>query len=54
MRTIIVDSTVVSRIKKSHVIDNSNIKAGDVIVGLSSYGKSNYEDFIMAAWEVMV
>tara|TARA_B100000927_G_scaffold113928_1_gene92137 strand:+ start:1860 stop:3029 length:1170 start_codon:yes stop_codon:yes gene_type:complete len=45
VRTIIVDSTVVSRIKKSHVIDNSNIKAGDVIVGLSSYGKSNYEDF---------
>ena len=44
VRTIIVDSTVVSRIKKSHVIDNSNIKAGDVIVGLSSYGKSNYED----------
>ena len=45
VRTIIVDSTVVSRLKKSHVIDNSNIKAGDVIVGLSSYGKSNYEDF---------
>ncbi len=45
VRSIIVDSTVVSRIKKSHVIDNSNIKAGDVIVGLSSYGKSNYEDF---------
>ena len=45
VRTIIVDSTVVSRIKKSHVIDNSNIKAGDVIVGLSSYGKSDYEDF---------
>ena len=45
VRTIIVDSTVVSRIKKSHVIDNSNIKDGDVIVGLSSYGKSNYEDF---------
>jgi len=45
VRTIIVDSTVVARIKKTDVIDNSNIKPGDVIVGLSSYGKSNYENF---------
>jgi phosphoribosylformylglycinamidine cyclo-ligase len=44
VRTIIVDSTVLARIKKSDVIDNSNIKAGDLIVGLSSYGKANYED----------
>ena len=44
VRTIIVDSTVVARIKRSDIIDNSNIKSGDVIVGLSSYGKANYED----------
>ncbi len=44
VRTIIVDSTVLARLKKSDVIDNSNIKPGDVIVGLSSYGKANYED----------
>jgi phosphoribosylformylglycinamidine cyclo-ligase len=43
VRTIIVDSTVVARIKKSDIIDNSNIKPGDVIVGLSSFGKSSYE-----------
>jgi phosphoribosylformylglycinamidine cyclo-ligase len=43
VRTIIVDSTVVARMKRSDVIDNSNIRAGDVIVGLASYGKSNYE-----------
>jgi len=43
VRTIIVDSTVVARIKRSDIIDNSNIKSGDVIVGLSSYGKANYE-----------
>jgi phosphoribosylformylglycinamidine cyclo-ligase len=44
VRTIVVDSTVVSRMKRSDVIDNSRIKAGDVIVGLASYGKSLYED----------
>lgn len=44
VRTIIVDSTVVARMRREDVIDNSNIKAGDVIVGLSSYGKSNYEN----------
>ena len=44
VRTIIVDSTVVCRMKRSDVIDNSNIQAGDVIVGLASFGKANYED----------
>ncbi len=43
VRTIIVDSTVTARIKRSEVIDNSNIKAGDVIVGLSSFGQATYE-----------
>ena len=45
VRTIIVDSTVVARIKRSSVIDNANISKGDVIVGLSSFGKANYESF---------
>jgi phosphoribosylformylglycinamidine cyclo-ligase len=44
VRTIIVDSTVTARMKRAEVIDNKNIKAGDVIVGLSSYGKTTYED----------
>ncbi|MBL4623696.1 MAG: phosphoribosylformylglycinamidine cyclo-ligase [Flavobacteriales bacterium] len=43
VRTIIVDSTVVCRMKRSDVIDNSNIQPGDVIVGLSSSGQSSYE-----------
>lgn len=43
VRTIIVDSTVVCRMKRSDVIDNSAIQAGDVIVGLSSSGKATYE-----------
>ncbi|MBA3705526.1 MAG: phosphoribosylformylglycinamidine cyclo-ligase [Bacteroidetes bacterium] len=43
VRTIIVDSTVVCRMKRSDVIDNSNIQAGDVIIGLASSGKANYE-----------
>jgi phosphoribosylformylglycinamidine cyclo-ligase len=43
VKTIVVDSTVVSRMKRSNVIDNSNIQAGDVIVGLASYGKASYE-----------
>ena len=43
VRTIIVDSTVVCRMKRTDVIDNGNIQAGDVIVGLSSSGKANYE-----------
>ncbi len=44
VRTIIVDSTVTARIKRSDVIDNSNIKAGDLIVGLASYGQATYEN----------
>lgn len=43
VRTIIVDSTVTARMKRSDVIDNSRIKAGDVIVGLASYGQASYE-----------
>jgi len=43
VRTIIVDSTVTARMKRSDVIDNANIKAGDVIVGLASYGQATYE-----------
>jgi phosphoribosylformylglycinamidine cyclo-ligase len=43
VRTIIVDSTVTARLKRSTVIDNANIKAGDVIVGLASYGQATYE-----------
>ncbi len=43
VRTIIVDSTVTARMKRKDVIDNANIKAGDVIVGLSSFGKATYE-----------
>ncbi len=43
VRTIIVDSTVSCRMKRSDVIDNANIQAGDVIVGLSSSGQATYE-----------
>ena len=43
VRTIIVDSTVTARMKRSDVIDNANIKAGDVIVGLASFGQATYE-----------
>lgn len=43
VRTIIVDSTVTCRMKRSNVIDNANIQSGDVIVGLSSTGQSTYE-----------
>ncbi|HBF18825.1 MAG TPA: phosphoribosylformylglycinamidine cyclo-ligase [Cryomorphaceae bacterium] len=43
VRTIIVDSTVTTRFKRSEVIDNGNIKAGNVIVGLASYGQATYE-----------
>ncbi len=43
VRTIIVDSTVTCRMKRSDVIDNSNIKAGNVIVGLASFGQASYE-----------
>lgn len=43
VRTVVVDSTVVSRMKRADVIDNRNIQAGDVIIGLASYGKARYE-----------
>ena len=43
VQTIIVDSTVTARMKRSEVINNANIIPGDVIVGLSSYGKATYE-----------
>ncbi len=43
VRTIIVDSTVTARLKRDEVIDNKNIEAGDVIVGLASYGQAVYE-----------
>ncbi|MDY6260448.1 MAG: AIR synthase-related protein [Bacteroidales bacterium] len=43
VRTIIVDSTVTCRMRRDQVIDNANIKAGDVIVGLASYGQATYE-----------
>ena len=43
VRTIIVDSTVTCRMKRSDVINNANIRPGDVIVGLASFGKAKYE-----------
>lgn len=43
VRTIIVDSTVVVRMKKSDIIDNAHIKPGNVIVGLASFGQASYE-----------
>ncbi len=43
VKTIIVDSTVTARMKRSDVIDNANIQSGNVIVGLASFGKANYE-----------
>lgn len=43
VRTIIVDSTVTARMRRDQVIDNANIQAGDVIVGLASYGQATYE-----------
>ena len=44
VRTVIVDSTVCARMKRSDVIDNSRIAPGDVIVALESYGKATYEE----------
>ena len=44
VRTIIVDSTVIARMKRSDVISNHKIQAGDCIVGLASYGQANYEN----------
>lgn len=43
VQTIIVDSTVTARMKREEVIDNANIQAGDVIVGLASFGQATYE-----------
>lgn len=43
-RTIIVDSTVTCRMKRKNVINNANIRPGDVVVGLASFGKATYED----------
>ena len=44
VRTLIVDSTVTCRMKRSEVIDNANIQDGDVIVGMASFGQATYED----------
>ena len=44
VRTIIVDSTVIARMKRSDVISNHKIQAGDCIIGLASYGQANYEN----------
>jgi phosphoribosylformylglycinamidine cyclo-ligase len=43
VKTIVVDSTVVARMRRSDVVNNANIRTGDVIVGLASYGKASYE-----------
>jgi len=43
VRTIVVDSTVIARMKRSDVISNHSIKAGDVIIGFSSSGRTSYE-----------
>jgi phosphoribosylformylglycinamidine cyclo-ligase len=43
VKTIIVDSTVTARMKRSDVINNENIRAGDLIVGMASYGQASYE-----------
>ncbi len=52
VRTIIVDSTVTARIAKKNIIDNANIKARDVIVGLASDGQQLMKMYTMAEWEV--
>lgn len=44
VRTVIVDSTVTARMRRADVVDNANIKAGDVVVGLASFGKASYEE----------
>ena len=44
VKTIVVDSTVIGRIKRSNVINNANIRAGDIIIGLSSFGQTTYEN----------
>ena len=44
VKTIVVDSTVIARIKRSNVINNANIRAGDIIIGLCSFGQTTYEN----------
>jgi phosphoribosylformylglycinamidine cyclo-ligase len=44
VRTIVVDSTVIARMKRTDVISNHNIRPGDIIIGLASYGQTTYED----------
>jgi phosphoribosylformylglycinamidine cyclo-ligase len=44
VRTIVVDSTVIARMKRRDVISNHNIRPGDIIIGLASYGQTTYED----------
>jgi len=44
VRTVIVDSTVLARMRRDQVVDNARIHAGDVIVGLASYGQATYEE----------
>ena len=44
VKTIVVDSTVIARIKRSNIINNANIRAGDIIIGLSSFGQTTYEN----------
>ena len=51
VRTVIVDSTVTSRMRRDEVVDNSNIKPGQVIVGLSSTGQASYENEYNAGME---
>ena len=52
IRTIVVDSTVIARMKRADVISNHNIKDGDVIIGLSSSGKPVMRKSITVVWEV--
>lgn len=44
VRTVVVDSTIVGRIRREHIVDNRNIRSGDAIVGLASFGKAKYEE----------
>ena len=44
VRTVVVDSTVTARIKREQVVDNANIRAGNVVIGLASYGQAAYEE----------
>ena len=53
VRTIIVDSTVTCRMKRSDIINNANIRPGDVIVGLASFGQAHIKTNTMEEWEAM-